>query len=238
MTFHRFFLPPGSIDADRVTIPEEQRKQIQTVLRLRPGARIVVLDGTGSEYIVRLTEEGGAVEERRDNLAEPAVQLSLYQANLKASRLELVLQKCTEIGVSRFVPVDTARSVASEPGSSRRRRYQAIIREAAEQSGRGLLPRLDSPMRLEDALADAAARGPVVLPYEEETALRLDFTPLPQTGEVSLVIGPEGGFAREEVASAREAGAHVITLGPRILRAETAAIVASALILARIEGTA
>lgn len=231
VTAHRFFVRPESIAGDSVTLTAEQRRQISTVLRLRPGDSIIVLDNTGMEYDVRLTDEDGVIERRRPNRAEPPVALSLYQGLLKGAKLELVLQKGTELGVRRFVPVLTARSVAGEPGKEKARRYEAIVREAAEQSGRGCLPVIDRPLAFPDALHDALERGPALLPWEGEQSTRLEPGDLPAHGELSLIVGPEGGFTAAEVDQARGAGARIVTLGPRILRAETAAIVASALVL-------
>ena len=237
MTLHRFFLPLESITSERVLFPPDQARQISSVLRLRTGDRVIVLDGTGIEYVVRLTDDGGIVEERRQNRSEPSVTVSLYQGILKRTRLEMVLQKCTEIGVSRFVPIHTTRSVPAEPSEPKLRRYQAIVREAAEQSGRGKIPAIGAPMTYRDALKDATQRGPVIVPWEEAQGLTLQESALPSAREVGLVIGPEGGFSSEEIEDARAMGAQVITLGPRTLRAETAAIVASGLLLARLEAS-
>jgi 16S rRNA (uracil1498-N3)-methyltransferase len=143
-----------------------------------------------------------------------------------------VLQKCTEIGVSRFIPLQTQRAVAGEPSASRLERFSEIVREAAEQSGRTVVPRVEAWQSLDDALTSAVSRGRVLFLWEGE---RLSAMPPASahraTSEVSLFIGSEGGFGEAEAASARASGAKIVSLGPRILRAETAAIVASALVL-------
>jgi 16S rRNA (uracil1498-N3)-methyltransferase len=228
---HRFFVPAGSIRGDHVSLPPEQARQIRTVLRLRPGERIVVLDNSGDEYVVRLIAPyEGRVEERRRNVAEPVTPVSLYQGTLKGDKLDLVLQKGTEIGISRFVPVITERSVAGEPGESKQRRYRAIVQEAAEQSGRGTLPEVAPAISLADALH--SAEGTILIPWEEEKTNHLRSVSLAKGERVSLFIGPEGGFSASEIESARQAGARVVSLGTRILRADTAAIVAASLLLA------
>jgi 16S rRNA (uracil1498-N3)-methyltransferase len=235
VTLHRFFVPAEAVDRDEVRFPPDLGRQIRTVLRLRPDEQVVVLDGSGTEMLTRLVEVGtavrGAVEGRRPNSAEPATRLRLYQGILKGAKLEVVLQKCTEVGVSEFVPLISSRSVPAEPGPSREKRYGAILREAAEQSGRGIMPALLPAERLEVALPGAVGAGPTVFLWEGEETVRLHDLDLPGTGRVSLFVGPEGGFSDEEAESARRAGALIATLGSRILRAETAAIVGSALVL-------
>jgi 16S rRNA (uracil1498-N3)-methyltransferase len=238
VTLHRFFLPPDAVRGDDVIFPAETSRQIERVLRLKSGDRVIALDGSGTEYEVLLKTVGaataGAVEAIHQNEAEPAIHLTLYQGLLKGSKLELVLQKCTEVGVSRFVPVTTARAIPAEPSASRRGRFESIVREAAEQSRRGKIPEIVDTVRLQDALEEACAAGSTIFLWEEERAIRLeDLSFAGQEAHISLFVGPEGGFTADEAAAARLAGAHCVTLGPRILRAETAAIVGSALLLAR-----
>src|SRR4029077_7149014 len=120
---HRFFLDPGAFGPHEVTIPPSVSHQIKRVLRLREGDRIVTLDGSGMEYTVCIDYSGDSrgwvIEERRRNETETPRAIVLYQGLLKASKFETVLQKCTEIGVSRFVPLLTARSIPTEPGAER-----------------------------------------------------------------------------------------------------------------------
>ncbi|HEY8686718.1 MAG TPA: RsmE family RNA methyltransferase [Chloroflexota bacterium] len=238
VTLHRFFLPPDAVQAESVTFPSEASRQIERVLRLKPGERVVVLDGSGMESVVVLETVGrtttGSVEMTRRNEAEPATYLTLYQGLLKGAKMELVLQKCTEVGVSRIVPVVTARAVPAEPSSSRQGRFEIIAREAAEQSGRGQIPEISPPMRFSDAIVEACNSGPAVFFWEEERSLRMkDLCVTHETPTVSLFIGPEGGFTEDEAEEARHAGCNIVTLGSRILRAETAAIVGTTLLLAK-----
>lgn len=234
MTRHRFFLPADRVQGETVHFSPDQSRQIRGVLRLRPGDSVIVLTGDGTECVVALREMDrdvtGTITRRRANPAEPALPVTLYQALLKGSKIDLILQKGTEVGLAGFVPVMTARAVAGEPGAAKQRRYDAIVREAAEQSERGRIPGVGPAVDLDAALR--RARGTIILPYEDENARRLMEVPLGEDG-VSLFIGPEGGWTEEEVGRARAAGAEIVTLGRRILRAETAAIVAAALILAR-----
>jgi 16S rRNA (uracil1498-N3)-methyltransferase len=238
VTLHRFFLPPGSVQAESVTFPSAISRQIERVLRLKPGERVIALDGSGIECVVVLEHVGrsttGSVEVTRRNEAEPATRLTLYQGLLKGTKLEFVLQKCTEIGIRRLVPVVTARAVPAEPSTSRQARFEAIVREAAEQSGRGCIPEIAVPARFSEAILEARAAGPTVFCWEEEHSLRLgDLPPSVVGSELSLFVGPEGGFTTDEAEAARRAGCTIVSLGRRILRAETAAIVGSALLLAQ-----
>jgi 16S rRNA (uracil1498-N3)-methyltransferase len=244
MTLHRFVLPADALvytsgeTREKVTFGGDQARQIRKVLRLREGDRVLALDGAGSEYVVRLRavserQTTGLVEERRPSAREPSVPIWLYLGVLKGAKFELVLQKCTEIGVRGFVPVVTARSVSAEPGSSRQRRFETIVREAVEQSRRGMLPIVSQPVSYPEAVRQARAKGTSILLWEAERSLGLPevIRDVPN-GSVCLLVGPEGGFTEDEVARAQDAGVRVAGLGPRILRSETAAIAASALVLA------
>lgn len=238
MTRHRFFVDPGCVSGDKIVFTKDISHQLRNVLRLRPGSKVIAFDGTGTEYVVSLLGEAGelrgTVLEQRANTSEPAVHLSLYLGILKGHKLELALQKGTEVGVSRFLPVVTERSVPHEPSAARRHRFEAIVREAAEQSGRGIVPAVENPRSYADALAAAAGDGPIYLMWENESETYLDSV-RPGPRRASLFIGPEGGLTASEVQAAMRAGAVTISLGPRILRAETAAIVAPALLLSRLE---
>ena len=236
VTLHRFFLPPDAIRDDRVTFPSNTARQIERVLRLKAGERVVVLDETGQEYVVLLEAVGrpttGAVEEVRGNMAEPTTEVTLFQGLLKGAKLELVLQKGTELGVSHFVPITTERSIPWQPAAARQERYASIVREAAEQSRRGRIPGISVTERFEESMARCAGELTIFL-WEEDNGMHLDDVPLRGgIASINLFVGPEGGFSSAEAELARAFGAHVVTLGPRILRAETAAIAGAALVLA------
>lgn len=238
---HHFFLPPETLAGDEVALPAEVAHQIARVLRLRRGERILLLDDTGWQAeaeLVEVTPRAARARIVRRTLVttEPRLQVVLYQAVLKGERFEMVLEKCTELGVGAFVPVLAARCVVgdvADAASAKGQRWRRIIREAAEQSGRGRLPRLLPAMLFEHAVARASA--PAFIPWEKAAgpplreSLRKALRRLPHT--VSLFIGPEGGFTEDEVAIAERHGLQPATLGARILRAETAAIVCVALAL-------
>ncbi len=245
---HRFFVPADWIKGNSVTITGPQAHQMARVLRLCPGDNVIVLDNSGWEIEVRLvTVERhtvtGEVLRRRLSSGEPRTKISLYQGVLKSNRFEFVLQKGTELGVVEFVPVIAERCVMSdlEAVENKRRRWEWIIQEAAEQSHRGRKPVLRSAALFPQACERARrAGGLALIPWEEEkrTNLRdLLRTPSPDRKQswppftIHLFIGPEGGFSRDEVALAQRYGLIPLTLGQRILRAETAGPVAAAAIL-------
>lgn len=238
---HRFFVPREALRGDEVALPSSVAHQLRNVLRMTLGARILVLDNSGWEYEAELTEVAsqGArarILSRALCATEPRTKITLYQAFLKGQRFEFVLQKGTELGIVEFVPVISARCVVSsmEHAEHKAARWEKIIREAAEQSRRGRLPELAPALFFREACLRATRAGQLALiPWEGEatTGLRqaLDRTPRPFS--VSLFVGPEGGFEEAEIALAREAGVIPVRLGPRILRAETAGLVAASAIL-------
>lgn len=235
VTLHRFFLDPSAVGGAEVQFPPAISHQMSRVLRLEVGDRVIVLDGSGREWTVRLDRVRGVargiVEREGENAAEPSVTVVLYQGMVKGSKFETIVQKCTEIGVSRFVPVLTERSVASEINPKRYDRFEVIAREAAEQSGRGKVPVVGPPVDFHDAVRRAAGAGAAFLLWEEERTARLRHVTEIAAAPIALFVGPEGGFTAAEAQEARGMGVHIVTLGPRILRAETAAIVGSALLL-------
>ena len=227
-----------------MSLGSEVSHQLARVLRASPGDRITVLDDSGWEYLVTLRRvsprhASGEVTERVLSTGEPKVRITLYQAVLKAGSFELVLQKGTELGISVFVPVTSARSVpkVGESGLTTRRyeRWNKIVREAAEQSHRGRLPTLAAPLKLSEACE--AVEGPAVIPWEEERSTGLAAAMKGwreagrQSAAFSVFVGPEGGFTAEEVALARAKGIVPVSLGSRTLRAETAAVAAVSAIL-------
>lgn len=237
---HRFFVPKENISVQQVILSREQAHQICNVLRLRVGDRIVVLDNTGYEYDVTLKEVAadraiGQILQKWPSTGEPSTQITLYHSMLSREKFEWVLQKCTEVGVTRFVPIVTERSIvrkSADVTSKKMSRWQLIIQEAAEQSQRGRIPKLQNLISFRDVVfnLDKFDISLIALPDGKSLrhALRKAGT---EPIDIALFIGPEGGFTKQEVQTACNAGAVPISLGKRILRTETAAMVASALIL-------
>jgi 16S rRNA (uracil1498-N3)-methyltransferase len=224
MTVHRFFVAPAEMAGDRFPLPAEIERQVRTVLRLGDGDRIALLPGDGTRALCRLDGGDCVVEDRQPVGTEPAHRLTVSQALLRGDGLEGVVQHGTEIGVARFRLFVSERCVARELSPRRLDRLRSIAREAAEQSERGVVPELIGPLRLAEVLGPTA----VVL-YERHDGRRLGQIGPPD----EVVIGPEGGFSPAEVQAAERAGTTIVGLGPRILRSETVAVAAAAVILSR-----
>ena len=241
---HRFFVPTDVFRGARVHLKGEVAHQISRVLRLRLGDNVLLLDGRGYEYSVKLAEFGKGelwadLTGKRLVDTEPAHHVTLYLSLLnKADKFEWALQKCTELGASRFVPVVAERSVTS---SGRGERWERIIQEAAEQSGRGFVPELAEPLTFQQALqenadlsepAEGSGHVSVIPALGADKSLAETLSPLTASeGSVGIFVGPEGGFTEDEIASAKESGVLPVTLGPRVLRSETAAVATLAMVM-------
>jgi len=247
---YRFFVPPETLASDPVVVTGQQAHRIGRVLRLQPGDRVLLLDNSGWAYETELTHfERDQVEGHvlRKVLAtgEPRAKITLYQALLKGRSFELVLEKCTEVGIVEFVPLLCERCVVGSLAGIEEHRYKRwgrILRGAAEQSRRGRVPRLAPVTMWPLALQRAQRADLCLLPWEEATRPSLrEVLEKYKVGEgdskharpysISLFIGPEGGLTPEEIHLAQSMGIQAITLGPRILRAETAGLVAASAIL-------
>lgn len=243
MTRHRFFVPPQSLqEGPIVRLGNDLAHRIGKVLRLREGDTIFLLDGTGMEARAELLslardQMTAKIVSRHDLQTEPALKVILYQALIATDRFEWVLEKGTELGVSRFVPLLCDRNTTRLPsGASRLRhkmqRWKTIVRSAAEQSHRATLPALSEPADFAQIMR--AAPNPAILAWEQSSGSLLSLMNSPKiagSATLSIFIGPEGGFTEAEAALAMEAGTHVISLGPRVLRSETAALLLAGLAL-------
>jgi 16S rRNA (uracil1498-N3)-methyltransferase len=249
---HRFFISPDWLNDTKVMLHGPVAHQLYNVLRMRPGMSIIVLDNQGWEYEIELEtmtkkKATGSIKTKQPAAGEPTARITLFQSILKKDHFEWVLQKCTEIGVAAFVPLVSQRSIVNDINAihdGKRPRWQKIITEAAEQSRRGRLPLLAEPTLFSQALNHLTEFDRTLIPWECEIQqpLRAALSGLPadaQRGpQVALFIGPEGGFSDEEINLAYRYGAIPVTLGPRILRAETAALAASLLALHELGETA
>jgi 16S rRNA (uracil1498-N3)-methyltransferase len=221
---HRFLAP---VQDGCVRFSRAQLHQIRHVLRLPDGEQLAVFDGAGGEWLAQIHGERADVVKPIDQSAEPRTRLTLYQALIRPAHFELVLQKGTELGVAHFVPFTSERTVVA---GEKRTRWRTIVAEAAEQSGRRLVPRIGELLTFDEAIAEATRQGVPFMPWEGADRPRLSAVHRPSQ-ELALIVGPEGGFSQTEVDRARSRGVVTVTLGRRILRAETAAIVAAALLL-------
>lgn len=237
----RFFVDPGVVGGDSVEIEGALAHRLATVLRLRPDDEITLFDGSGEDVRVRLDEVTGrhiaaAVIGRVPGPAEPRTKVHLFQSITKGERFEWLIEKATEIGVASVTPLVAARAVVKPPsGGARTERWRRMVVEAAEQCQRSTVPFIGDPTLFEDALR--AAAGIVLLPYEEAgtvapnviDVLNRRVDDVFALAEVSILIGPEGGYEPAEVERAESAGAEIVTLGARVLRSETAGLVAATL---------
>lgn len=238
---HRFFISPDCIQANMLSFPSETEHQIRRVLRLQNGQAVIVLDNLGNEFEVALKSDAegkfsGEVLSSRKAKGEPQARLMMYLCLSQREKFEWMLQKCTEVGTAAFVPVISSRSLVQKAGAVEKKypRWQKIIREAAEQSGRGRVPALEAVMPFDRAVQAAALSDVAMIPWTRETAYSLEkaLAVMPDTGgRIAAMIGPEGGFSDEEAAAAQEAGVQPVTLGRRVLRMETAAVVTAAVVM-------
>lgn len=233
----RFFV--DRVEGERVRLDKEDSHHLLRVMRARVGEFFTVL-AEGVEYHCRLISDDGGhahgeVVERRPAAGEPPVHITLFQGLPKGDKLENVIQQGTQLGVSEFVPVATRRSVVKlEPrkAADRVERWQRIAKEAAEQSRRGAVPRVRAVEHWHTAVPRSSSFDLALVPWEEGgEPLRQVLATAGSPRRIALFIGPEGGLEPEEVALAREHGARPVTLGPRILRTETAGVAAVAAIL-------
>ena len=237
----RLHLPPERLTGDRAVLEEEAHRYLSRVLRLQPGASLTVFDGRGQEIEARVDSVSSrsttlVLGERRTVTLTQA-KITLIQAISRGERMDLVVQKTTELGVARVDPVWSERTVVQPGGEGRLRRWRTIAQEAARQCGRADVPDIGAPRPLAEALADAQQHGDrrLVL-WEDATGAPLRRALAGDERAVTVLVGAEGGFTPDEVAAARAAGFQPVGLGPRILRTETAAVVAVALVQSALGG--
>ncbi len=221
---HRFFVDPSTMAGNRFPLPDSIAHQVQSVLRLRDGDRLILLPGDGTEAECVLVAGSCEVVDRRTPATEPRHRLIVVQALLKGDGLDEVIRHATEVGVAGFQLVVTERCVAREISALRLQRLRAIARESAEQSERAIVPWLAAPVPLGSVLEAGA-----VLLAERTAPVRLsEIAP-----SSAVIIGPEGGWAPGELQAARDANVALASLGPRILRSRSVASVAAGVILSR-----
>ena len=229
---HRFYVAAAQLEGDGVMFSPAQVHQLRSVLRLRPGDQVHVFDGRApQDRVVELLDgPRGRLVGEAAQAPEPRTRLVAYPALLQRDKFETVLQKLTEVGVAAIAPVITARSLPrAAPDAARTERWCVILREAAEQCGRGVVPALLPTVSFTEALR--TSEGTRVVAYERVRQHSLRDALASAPGHVSMFVGPEGGFAPEEAACAERGGAALVTLGPRILRSETASPLLAALVL-------
>ena len=234
---NRFFVKPDDMTEDSAAIIGEDVKHISKVLRMQSGDRVMLSDGCGYEYLAEIeTISRERVElkllDKKPCPAEPKQRITLYQGIPKAGKMELIIQKCVELGINGIIPVAAERSVVRvKPGEYRAKqtRYQRVACEAAKQSGRGIIPTFKT--------ADMSAYDLILVAYEDErqTSLKEVLRANMKAENIAVIIGPEGGLEIGEVESLINKGGKAVSLGRRILRTETAGMATVAMILYELE---
>lgn len=237
---NRFFVDPVQIQGDKARIVGEDVKHIGRVLRLGTGDEVMLCDGACTDYLARIEEVKKdavllSILSSSPSKTEPHRRVTLYQGLPKSGKMELILQKCVELGIWAVVPVVAQRSVVKlspQDFEPKRLRYQRVACEAAKQARRGIIPHVTS---LSSSFQETAvSRHDLLLIADEEeqtSSLKQVLKANQSAKDIGLVIGPEGGLERSEVASLKERGGITLTMGPRVLRTETAGMAALAMIL-------
>ena len=237
MPARRFFVEGVRATGERVTIGGADARKIVTVLRLKDGDAIELVDSAGTRFDARLrvddTEVSAALLAAHVNEKAGSRSIDVAQAVPKGQKMDFVVEKATELGARAIVPFTSERSVAHASGTTKVDRWRRLARTAAQQCGRSLVPAIDGVRSYDELLARFAQYDTVLFPWEVALAqpLRETLPPLLEgAAKVLVVIGPEGGFSHAEADMAADRGAHLLWLGPRILRTETAAMVLLAIL--------
>jgi len=238
MRITRIFQSVTLVSGTRVDLDEHASHHLAHVLRIKPGAALVVFNGAGGEYQAQVQTVGkhGVVVDigaRTDPIRESKLATVLAQGVSRGERMDYTLQKAVELGVSRIVPLLTEHTMVNVSGERRERRAQhwhSVVVSACEQCGRNVVPKLDTTHELDGWFKEDASTLKLVLHQDGEKSL--SELP-PPSGAVTLLVGPEGGLSDAEVARAQAVGFTVLRLGPRILRTETAGVAALAALQAK-----
>ncbi len=228
----RFFISPEQVHGARITVTGDDLRHIRTVLRKKPGDALVLCDGRGTEYTVKIVEVGRAeiLTEITDQVIREIKRplATLGQGLPKFDKMDWIVQKATELGVSRIVPLMTERTIAKVKDEEKRiTRWQKIAREAAMQSNRPNIPSVGQIVSFKDFLRTPNSELPtlLLLPWEEGTEpIKNVLKQNPDAKNVVVLIGPEGGFSSSEAELAKDRGFQLVSLGTNILRTETAAV--------------
>ncbi len=244
---YRFFITPEKIKDGKVHFPSDIAHQITHVLRLGEGDQVMVLDNQGAMYYVKLVEESnrtihGKITHSDLSTNKNLISITLLFGMTSRNKVEWILQKGTEVGVTTFQPFISSRTLVQSTSlaEKKEKRWETIIREAAEQSGQLFLPKLNQPVDFKTALKIARNDHDLCLlawehsPDDRQSLSRAlsGFT----SGRIALLVGPEGGFSDDEVKNATKRGCTIVSLGESILRMETAAIVFPALVHYELSG--
>ncbi|WP_058485394.1 16S rRNA (uracil(1498)-N(3))-methyltransferase [Defluviitalea phaphyphila] len=231
---HRFFVEPTQIKNNNISIYGEDVKHISKVLRLKNNDKIIICNGQGTDYecIIKNINKEEIVTEiisSRSSSGEPKVKITLFQGVTKSDKMNIVIQKCVEMGIYKIVPVITDRTIVKIENEKKEKskllRWQKISEAAAKQSQRGIIPNITEIITFSEAIKEAKKIDFKVIAYEKEKINHLkDIFKKFEGRDIAIFIGPEGGFTEEEISLAKENNIIPITLGKRILRTETAGL--------------
>ncbi|WP_163194266.1 16S rRNA (uracil(1498)-N(3))-methyltransferase [Clostridium thermarum] len=237
---HKFFVSPDAISNKKAVIDGDDVKHIYKVLRLKAGDEVIINNSQGKEYLGRIHDVNKStvvidIIEAMDINNESNLKVDLYQGLPKSAKMDYIVQKGTEIGINKITPIITERVIVkSELGEFKKTdRWRRIALEACKQSKRTLIPEINEPIEFQFLLTILKNYDIVVVPYENQEGFGIKKMCKSLQKEVksaAVVIGPEGGFEEEEIKSLKDIGGYIVTLGPRILRTETAGIVTAALL--------
>ena len=237
----KYFFMPTTANPSTITLEGEVAHHLIRVLRANVGDRLVLCDGNNTDYLTQVaeitkTQLSCHVLSTQPSGTEPRTKVTIFQAMPKSDKLELIIQKSVELGAAAIVPVITSRTVMRKWDDKKTSRYQKIAEAAAGQSMRGTIPIVHTGMFFKEMLTNVANCYPTLVAYEQETAQTLaSAVQTLASTSVNIFIGPEGGLAPEEVEALKEIGATTVSLGPRILRTETAAIAMLAQLMCLLE---
>ncbi|GFI61683.1 ribosomal RNA small subunit methyltransferase E [Clostridiales bacterium] len=232
----RFFSARENIQDNTIKLTGSDAEHISRVLRSEIGDSITVCDSMGNDYNTIISEISKneislEIKERFRTESEPSIKITLYQGLPKGDKMDLIIQKCVEIGVYKIVPVNTERCIVKLDKNKERKkleRWQKISEAAAKQCGRGIIPEIGNIINFDEAIKNVGCDRSII-PYELENDRGLKSFLKDYSGEsIAVFIGPEGGFAKDEIDKAINCGIVPVTLGKRILRTETAGLISIA----------
>ena len=237
---HKFFTPANLFTDTHATIEGEDVKHIYKVLRIETGEKVVINNLEGKEFLGQVEEVNKKevivkILEPMETNNESPLNIYLFQGLPKATKMDLIVQKGTELGIKEIIPIITERVDVKLKGEFKKLdRLQRIALEACKQSKRTMIPKVNEPIEFKEMIEKIKSMDLVVVPYENATGYRIrnmmkEMNPL-NIRNIAIIIGPEGGFEEFEIENLRDKGAHIVTLGPRILRTETAGFTCASLL--------
>jgi len=235
----RFFISREQVSGSRITLSGEDVRHVAAVLRMQTGDELLLCDGQGTEYVVKITQADRTeihteiVSTSKREIIAP--HITLGQGLPKSDKMDWIVQKATELGVASIVPLVTERTIVKVKDEEKRlSRWQKICREASMQSNRPDIPKIETIRPFSDFLRTPSPEPGtlLLLPWEEGTEpIKTVLRQHPEARNIVVLIGPEGGFSKAEASLAAERGFHPVSLGPNILRTETAAVAVLAMVL-------